>query len=442
MSCVDLPRNHGDGVVFDHITDLNRATAPAIYLDVSRLIWRSWTGRIMTGIDRVCVAYLNKYRSVARAVVQHKGLRRILAHQHSQVLFNLLSGPDEKFRAGLLTLAPFALVASRSTPSCNGGIYLNLGHTDLDLPGLEGWVDKCDLKPIYMIHDLIPLVCPQFCSERAVKRHRGRIDGALAHAAGIIANSESSAQEIREYAQAAGHRLPPLKASWLAGANLIPEGPVPNRPISYFTYVSTMEGRKNHEMLLHVWQKLVRDLGDKVPHLVLIGQKSASFDRLSAMVGADPDMSRCVHILCNCTDVEVAHWVSGARAMLFPSFAEGFGLPVVEALQMGTPVIASDLPCFREIGQNVPTLLDPTDAGAWEEMIRDFTFDCIERDKQIKRIKAFRPPTWAGHFAAVDEWLASLPSCNLHAAPVDWSPVAQKHADRRGSGEYAERLAG
>lgn len=293
-----------------------------------------------------------------------------------------------------------------------------------------------------MIHDLIPLMCPQFCSERAVERHRGRIDGALAHAAGIIANSESSAQEIREYAQANGHRLPPLKVSWLAGANLVPEGPVPNRPINYFTYVSTMEGRKNHEMLLHVWQKLVRDLGDKVPHLVLIGQKSASFDRLSAMVGADPAMSQCVHILCNCTDGEVAHWVSGARAMLFPSFAEGFGLPVVEALQMGTPVIASDLPCFREIGQNVPTLLDPTDAMAWEEMIRDFTFDGIERDKQVERIKGFRPPTWAGHFAAVDAWLASLQSRNLHTAPVDWTSVEQKHADRSGSGEYVKGLTG
>lgn len=414
-----------------------------VYLDVSRLIWRSWTGRTLTGIDRVCFAYLKQYRASACAVVQHRGVRRILTPRHSQALFDLLLGPDGKFRTGLLALAPFALAAGRGVAPCHGGIYLNLGHTDIDMPCLAKWVEECDLQPIYMVHDLIPVMYPQYCTERAITRHRGRIDNALAHAAGLIANSESSAEEIRKYAYANGYRLPPIQASLLAGAQLVSAGPGPNRPKSYFTYVSTMEARKNHQMLLEIWTRLTHDMGSGAPHLVLIGQKGASSGKLSAMIAAEPALRRYVTILSDCTDDEVAHWVAGARAMLFPSFAEGFGIPLVEALQLGTPVIASDLPCFREIGQNVPTLLDPADAEAWEETIRDYAFDSLERDRQIERIKSFCPPTWESHFETIDSWLGSIQLRNSSRAARSVSgPLLPAHADRIAAPDYAKSLAG
>ncbi len=61
---------------------------------------------------------------------------------------------------------------------------------------------------------------------------------------------------------------------------------------------------------------------------------------------------------------ELSNWLAHARALLFPSFAEGFGLPVVEALSVGTPVIATDLPAFREAAGSIPEYLDPLDGPA------------------------------------------------------------------------------
>ena len=78
---------------------------------------------------------------------------------------------------------------------------------------------------------------------------------------------------------------------------------------------------------------------------------------------------------------------------------------MIEALQRGTPVIASDLPVFREIAGNIPLYLDPLDGQHWERAIRDFSGDCPERTRQLAAMPGFRAPDWAAHFARVDHWL-------------------------------------
>jgi glycosyltransferase involved in cell wall biosynthesis len=94
---------------------------------------------------------------------------------------------------------------------------------------------------------------------------------------------------------------------------------------------------------------------------------------------------------------------------LFPSLAEGYGMPLAEALAAGVPVIASDLPVFREIGQGVPELLPPDDASAWYAAVCDYASeDSTRRAAQVARLGAFRVPDWHGHFARIDAFLETL----------------------------------
>jgi glycosyltransferase involved in cell wall biosynthesis len=88
-----------------------------------------------------------------------------------------------------------------------------------------------------------------------------------------------------------------------------------------------------------------------------------------------------------------------------PSFAEGFGLPVIEALQDGTPVIAGDLAVYREVVGDIPLYLDQGDAEKWKSAISSFISDCPERERQKRVIEGFRAPDWPAHFAAVEPWL-------------------------------------
>jgi glycosyltransferase involved in cell wall biosynthesis len=110
-----------------------------------------------------------------------------------------------------------------------------------------------------------------------------------------------------------------------------------------------------------------------------------------------------------CSDADLATYLHHAQALLFPSFAEGYGMPLVEALASGTPVIASDLPAFREIAGDIPEYLDPLDGVGWLARIEAYVSSAsLEREAQLKRMDGFIPPAWSAHFQAVEQLLERL----------------------------------
>lgn len=204
--------------------------------------------------------------------------------------------------------------------------------------------------------------------------------------------------------------MPPHTVAWLGSEESLAtsiSSPAPTRPT--FVVLGTIEGRKNHETLLRVWTRLVERLGPKAPRLLIIGQRGweaqAVFDCLDRL----ENLQDAVIELNSCSDDEIAQHLSSSRALLFPSIIEGYGLPLIEALAAGVPVIASDLPVFREIAGNRPDYLDPRDEAAWERAILDYANDgSASRAVQMNRIEGFTPPTWTEHFARVEAFLRSL----------------------------------
>ncbi len=94
--------------------------------------------------------------------------------------------------------------------------------------------------------------------------------------------------------------------------------------------------------------------------------------------------------------------IAGARGLLMPSFAEGYGMPVTEALALRTPVVCSDLPALREAGGDVPLFLDPLDGPAWKRAIDDLSApESAEQAQQMRRIADWRASTWPEHIAIV-----------------------------------------
>lgn len=391
-----------------------------LLIDVSRLIWRAWSGRHVTGIDRVCLAYLRHYGNRAQAVVMTARVRRILPPAASAALFHVIQADRDRFRARFVAwLARYgwAFVAREKG---RGRLCLNIGHTGLDRPGLVQWYRDIGISPVHFIHDLIPITHPQYCRSGEAERHRARMTAALTSATGLIANSEATVESLKAYAAEAGLQVAPIVAAWLGVEEWLEEGQPsrsPTDPAGEFVVLGTIEARKNHRLLIDVWRKLAAS-GGSVPTLHIVGQRGWEVDDVLNALDCDDRIRPFVREHRQLDDGGLRDLLRRATALLFPSMVEGYGLPMVEAMAMQVPVIASDLPVFREIGRGIPTFLDPADLDEWQQTIRAFAAPAsVERERQVEALRAYSAPSWAGHFAIIDRFLARLRARN--AEPIE-----------------------
>jgi len=383
------------------------AAAAELLIDVSRLLWRLSRGRLPTGIDRVCLAYVAHYRRRAQAVVQWGNARRILSADISASLFDLILSETPGFRAKMAKLFLLSMHQLLNAESGRGRIYLNIGHSGLDRPGLAEWFESDEIRAVFMVHDLIPITHPQYCRPGSAEKHSKRMAVMLGSSVGIIGNSQATLDIVGRYAKDIGAPHPRMLAAWLGTTPLSSSHQVPFVPPDpYFVVLGTIEGRKNHLILLQTWRLLIQKHGPTAPRLVIIGQRGWEANEAFSLLDGDDVLRTHIIELQRCSDVELAGYLRNARALLFPSFAEGYGMPLVEALSVGTPVIASDLEVFRELAPDIPDFLDPADLSAWQAIVEEYCLPASNaRKAQIARMQNYEAPTWSKHFATVDRWL-------------------------------------
>jgi glycosyltransferase involved in cell wall biosynthesis len=387
------------------------AKSPDLLIDVTRLIWRRWAGRYPTGIDRVSSEYVQHYQNRALAVIQYPNFRRILSPDVSLKLFAMLLDDRPGFRRRLIGFAARHFHHALFSRASLGRYYLNVGHTGLDHPGHLDWVQKSGVKPIYFVHDLIPITHPQFCRDGEKQRHIRRMTNALSAAHGIIGNSQDTLDILSEFAKTSALPMPVSIFAHLGTAK-VPVQRADSVPIAgpYFVILSTIEGRKNHALLLDIWAAMIASGMGNIPQLVIIGQRGWQCENVTARLDNDAVLKPYITELSQCDDATLAQYLHGTKALLFPSFAEGYGMPLMEALMIGTPVIASDIPVFREIAGDVPEFLNPTDQNGWRNMIQLYcAHQSPERENQLGRMTKLTLPTWPDHFSKIDAWLSSLP---------------------------------
>lgn len=157
----------------------------------------------------------------------------------------------------------------------------------------------------------------------------------------------------------------------------------------YIIAVGTLEPRKNLPTLLRAFAKIK----DQVEHdLVLVGPEGWLTGELHRTL-AELDLGDRVRLTGFVSDEELGGWYSGADLFCFPSFYEGFGLPSVEAMRCGTPVLASDTSSFPEVVDDAGVLISPHDVDAWAEAMRDLLHSPAQmaelRERGLARAETF-----------------------------------------------------
>lgn len=411
-----------------------------VILDVSRLI-ASAQRPSPTGIDRVELAYARRWSTdpgLPCTFIAELPLLGFAALPPSLVA-ELVAAAEESWsqggsramtaawRAQLAALfGHLALTELLRQPGPKA--LLLVSHRALVRPARIAALRRRGCHFVPMIHDLIPLLHPEFARKGQAQRHRRRIATTAELADGIVVNSAATAADLGPWLPA---RVAPRPMAVAPLGITLHEVPDPvARPVAgtrpYFVVIGTIEPRKNHLLLLHLWRQLAASLGPDAPRLFVIGRRGWENENVLDMLERCTAIEGVVRETGALPDSEVAALLRGARALLFPSFAEGFGLPLAEALALGVPVIASDLPALREVGGAAPDFLDPLDGAAWRKAVLDYASpDSPARAAQLARIAQWKRPSWTEHFAILDRLLetvlrapAAAPAPASGAAPV------------------------
>ena len=389
-------------------------SAPLL-LDVTRQVWRRWEGVRSTGIDRICDAWLKHFAPNSQAVIITRRRQVILPVAASQALFEALAAPlpangsSATFRRSLITIVLRWSWCWLRNLDGKGRFWLNAGHTGLHNTSLGEWCNRVNVRPIYLVHDLIPITHPQFCRPGEDAKHTKRIRTVLNTAAAVVANSQHTLETLADFADATGMQMSRAIVAWPGCASLHAEPDRDRRQAAAtFVVLGTIEARKNHALLLSVWQRLIATLGDACPRLIIVGRRGWEADEVFALLDTH-DFGGKVIEAGALDDRALAKVLGRARALLFPSHAEGFGIPLVEALAAGIPVIASDLAVFREIAGSIPELLPLDDQDTWIAALTDYASEnSVRREKQLVRLKGYAAPTWSAHFDTIEALLDQL----------------------------------
>jgi glycosyltransferase involved in cell wall biosynthesis len=244
-----------------------------------------------------------------------------------------------------------------------------------------------EIPSIITIHDVIPESNPEFCTQQFLDFYSQHVSPSIRASEKIITTSEFSKKEIIKY-----FKVPEQKISVIYQAisqQFLP-GQKPdfnklkkelNLPEKYILYVGILDPRKNIERLISAFSIIAEKQKDL--HLVIVGRTDdPSFD-INALIKASGCLEK-IHLLGYLSDEKLTALYSSAHLFAFPSFLEGFGRPVIEAMASGVPVICSNTSSLPEIACDSAEYFDPHNIDEIADAINKITQDNALRKKMIK----------------------------------------------------------
>lgn len=394
-----------------------------LILDISRLISRV---RHVTpsGVDRVEMAY-------ARGLLAHYGeelsfaavhpvgaygrLQRAAALAYLDELERRWAEDHESARQrSLISVLPWlrALRPVRRGIGA-GGVYVQVSpHHLTRTEQVRRILSRERTRLLALVHDLIPIEFPEYARPGGAALHARRMTTLARHADAVIANSAATGASFARWTEQQGKAVPPIHVA-LLGTEPVAQAPAHTfadaRP--YFLCLGTIEPRKNHLLLLHLWRQMAETLpAEQVPRLVVVGRRGWENEQILDLLERCDALKHHVTEINGCPDSELAALLRGARALLMPSFAEGYGMPIAEALSVGMPVLASDIAAHREVGGPVPDYRDPLDGPGWCAAILDYAASGERYQAQMQRLPDWHAPDWSAHMEIARRAIESLRS--------------------------------
>jgi glycosyltransferase involved in cell wall biosynthesis len=266
---------------------------------------------------------------------------------------------------------------------------------------LPAWVANVDR--FLTVYDLIPLLLPQFCLPGQIQ-FTNEVLKSIKPGDWVISISESTRNDLCNHLQIDRERvfvthlaaepelfyqcLEPEKIAAVRTRYGIPEGP-------YILSLNTLEPRKNVSHVIACFAKLVQEQNIKDLNLALVGAKGWLYENILETVAAYGSLKERIIVTGYVADEHLAALYSDALAFVFPSFYEGFGLPPLEAMQCGVPIITSNTSSLPEVVGNAGVMFEPTDAdGLCHAILRLYNSSSLRKKMSMDSLARAQQFSW------------------------------------------------
>lgn len=418
---------HGDGIR----PDITTSNPPARLLEMTRVL--ALHGRRPTGVDRVCLAYVRAFledeapcfglvrTGLGYVLLDEDGMWACLAYLdgekpwpapdlisrvwHKRTSPNKVPGTVAR-QAALARARPRFLgrMLRRRLPP--GTVYVNVDQTTLTERVMRAMKSVPNGKVTVFLHDTIPLDFPQYQTAKSVEKLSAIMRRCARHADLILTNTHVSASDIARHLKALG-ATPPIEVAHLGVERdffeIEDNRAEDDVATPYFIAIGTIEPRKNIKFLLQLWDRLADGTpSEDMPRLLICGRRGWESEDVLMALDEASTRSDFIQEFNDLSDSELQSHLKGATALLFPSLAEGYGLPPVEAAAMGIPVVANDLPVLREILGDYPIYASVSDVYLWETIVKSLALGQAQRSSADEKVETqLLLPTWDAHFNAV-----------------------------------------
>lgn len=262
---------------------------------------------------------------------------------------------------------------------------------------------------VHIVHDMIPVRVPGFVVEDLPAVFAAYKDTIFRIADGLIINSQSSKRDAELFMKERRIAVPPSKVFRIADepGNEKPRKPDSVKPGEFILSVGTIEGRKNHMLLYYAYKQAMRD-GVALPLLVMAGRDGWLTDDLRYMLTHDPDMKDKIILCGGVTNAELAWLFDNCLFTVWPSFYEGWGMPVAESMAHGKVCLSSDTSSMPEIAPQLVEYFSPYNAKECLDLMVKYLHEPTRQDKERRISNAYKVTTWRDMYVSISDFIDSL----------------------------------
>jgi glycosyltransferase involved in cell wall biosynthesis len=367
-----------------------------LYIDISTLL----SVNFLTGIQRVT-------REITSQLIKNSGMDIILLHYDREkkdcfdvidtvcylnYLENGIGYIEELFREKI-----------NINELESGSIFFDIDgiwHISISRSTLYPVLKSNNIKIAVFVYDVVPIMYPQYVHQNTLFLFMRYFGAVLLFSDLIIVSAESTIKAIKNICNELDISM--RNSAVIPLALDFHNNNSPNQKIrkkiqrivdnrKYLLIVGTIEPRKNHAVVLDAFEERLFAMGLS---LIFAGRIGWKIEQFKTRIDSHQQLDRKLFLINDANDNEIEYLYKHAYFTVMPSFVEGFGLPLVESINAKTPVIASDIPVFREVGGNFCDYFDPYNKSEFIKVVMDYLKDSHLYDDKKHNLDNYVRITW------------------------------------------------